>query len=82
MGKKRVRVLIRNLVIELILYSVLLTVYLFTVLRFLDDVLARLFTNNLVAYAFIGLGLILAQGVVLDLLTSFIINQLQLERPE
>jgi hypothetical protein len=82
MGKKRVRVLIRNLVIELILYSVLLTVYLFTVLRFLDDVLARLFNNNLVAYAFIGLGLILAQGVVLDLLTSFIINQLPLERPE
>jgi hypothetical protein len=82
MSKKRIRVLIRNLVIELILYSVLLTVYLFTVLRFLDDVLARLFTNNLVAYAFIGLGLIVAQGVVLDLLTSFIINQLQLERPE
>jgi hypothetical protein len=82
MGKKRVRVLIRNLVIELILYSVLLTVYLFTVLRFLDDVLARLFNNNLVAYAFIGLGLILAEGVVLDLLTSFIINQLPLERPE
>lgn len=82
MRKKRIRVLIRNLVIELVLYSALLAAYLFTVLRLLDDILARLFINNLVAYAFIGLGLILTQGVVLDLLTSFIINQLQLERPE
>lgn len=82
MQAKHARKLIRNLGIELIVYGALVTTYLVIVYRLLGRPLARLFDSNLVAYAFIGLALILAQGVALDLVTSFLINQLHLERPE
>ncbi len=82
MQAKQARKLIRNLVIELIVYGALVTAYSVLVYRLLGRPLARLFDVNLVAYAFIGLALILVQGVALDLITSFLLNQLHLERPE
>jgi hypothetical protein len=82
MQAKQARKLIRNLGIELIVYGALVTAYLFIAYHLLGRPLARLFDRNLVAYAFVSLALILAQGVVLDLITSFLLNQLHLERPE
>jgi hypothetical protein len=76
------RALVRNFVIEVLIYAVLVVAYFFLVLRFLADPLEELFQNNLVVYAFVALGLIVAQGVVLEFITSFLINRLGLERLE
>ncbi len=78
----RVRMLIRNFAIEVLLYAALVVVYFFLVLRFLGDPLEELFSTNLILYAFVALGLILAQGVVLEFITSFLISRLGLERLE
>jgi hypothetical protein len=82
MQADQTRKLIRNLGIELIVYGALVTTYLVIATRWLGRPLARLFDDNLVAYAFVSLGLMLAQGIALDLITSFLLNQLHLERPE
>ncbi|MGD2158433.1 MAG: hypothetical protein PVG14_20070 [Anaerolineales bacterium] len=74
--------LIRNLVIELVVYGILLVAYFFAVLRLLGGFLEDLFQNNIVLYAFLGLFLILTQGVVLEWLTSFFVRLLELERLE
>jgi hypothetical protein len=75
-----VRNLIRNFAIEVVIYGALVVVYFFLVLRFLAEPLANLFETNLVVYAFIGLGLIVAQGALLEFITSFLLSRLGLER--
>jgi hypothetical protein len=73
---------IRNFAIEVLLYTVLVVGYFFLVLRLLQEPLKRLFTTNLVVYAFVALGLIVVQGAVLEFVTSFLISRLGLERLE
>ena len=82
MENHRWRVLIRNFVVEVLVYAALVTGYFFLVLRFLAEPLKRLFTGNLVLYAFVALGLIVIQGAVLEVVTSFLISRLGLERLE
>jgi hypothetical protein len=77
-----VRILLRNFVIELVIYSLLVVLYVYFALGFLAEPLRGLFENNLVLYAFIGLLLIVAQAVVLESITAFVITQLKLERFE
>ena len=72
--------LIRNFVIELVVYGVLLIIYFYTVLRFLGNFLTSLYVNDLVIYAVLALVLIIAQGVLLESLTSFLIKLLRLEK--
>jgi len=79
-AKAPVRELIRNFIIELIVYGGLLVVYFFVVLRYLGEPLARLFGDNLVVYAFGGLGLIVAQAVFLEFVTSILFDFLGLHR--
>jgi hypothetical protein len=76
------RIVIFHFAIELVVYGLLVFVYFYLVLRLLNGVLARLFQTNLHAYGLLGLGLIVAQGLLLELVTSFIVNQLHLERME
>jgi len=80
MKSTNIRILIRNLIIELIVYGVLLVIYFFAVLRFLGDFLINLFENQLLVYSFIGLGLIVAQAVLLETVTSWLIRLLRLDR--
>jgi uncharacterized membrane protein (DUF106 family) len=82
MNKQEMRRLVCNFVVELVLYGVLVSVYSVVVLRLLGESLARLFGNNLVAYALISLMLIVAQGVLLDIITSFLLDRLRLGRLE
>jgi putative flippase GtrA len=65
--------------LELAIYGVLLAVYFLLVLRFLGEPLVRLFDDNLVIYAAAALGLIVAQGVVLDFVTSLLIRLLNVD---
>lgn len=76
------RKLIRNFTIEVLIYAVLVVGYFFLVLRFLGEPLAKLFTTDLTLYAFVALALILAQGAVLEFLTTFLLNRLGLESLE
>jgi hypothetical protein len=78
MNEQRIWMLMRNFVIELIVYSILVVAYFVVALRLLGEWLARLFHSNLVTYALISLGLIVAQGVLLDLITSFLLDRLNL----
>lgn len=76
------RNIIRNFLIELVLYGILVVGYFLIALRLLNDYLTNLFHNNLMLYAFLALFLIVAQGVILDGVTSFLLNHLKLDRPE
>ena len=80
MKKTNLKVLIRNLAIELLVYSVLLVAYFFVVLQYLGDSLTDLFNNQLTLYAFLGLGLIVVQAVFLETVTSYLIRLLRLDR--
>jgi hypothetical protein len=73
---------IRNFMIEMVIYGGLVLVYFLVILRFLGDWLFDLFNNNLLVYAVTGLILILAQSVILDWLTTFIVRLFGLERLE
>ncbi len=72
--------LLRNFIIEMLVYGVLIAIYFFVALRFLANPLARLFESNLVAYAVIGLGLIVAQAVLLEVVTSWLFDFLGVHR--
>jgi len=80
MQKPNIRILIRNFIIELLLYGVLLVIYFFAVLQFLGNFLTDLFHNQLVIYSILGLGLIVAQAVLLETVTSFLLRLLRLDR--
>lgn len=80
MKESQMRTLIRNFVIELLVYAVLVIGYFLVVLRFLADPLNALFHTNLTLYGVLGLGLILVQAVVLEAITSFMLERLALER--
>lgn len=74
--------LVRNFIIELVVYGILLVIYFFAVLRFLGGMLENLYLNNATLYAFIGLALIITQAVVLEAVTSYLIRILRLDRLE
>jgi len=82
MENSKIRTLIINFIIELVIYGILVVAYFFLVLRYLRIFLSDLYQNNLIAYAIIGLILIVVQAVVLEAVTSFLLDRLRLERLE
>lgn len=74
------REMLRNFIIELVVYGVLMAIYFYIALRFLAEPLARVFESNLVVYAFLGLGLIVVQSVFLEFVTSLLFDFLGLHR--
>jgi hypothetical protein len=82
MKKDDARTLVRNFVIELVVYGALVLAYSLVVLRWLREPLRELFHSNLVLYALLSLGLIVAQGAVLDVVTTFLLSLLPMERLE
>lgn len=82
MENPNIRKLVMQLVIEIAIYAVLVVGYFFVVLRFLGKPLETLFGRSLPAYAFLGLLLIVAQGILLEALTSLIIRQVGLGKRE
>lgn len=80
MDKKEKLRAIRNLAIELTVYGALVIVYALSVLQFLADPLANLYHSNLTLYAWVALFLIVGQGVILEMVTSFLVDRLRLVR--
>lgn len=69
--------------LELVLYGVLVTAYYFCVLHFLGNSLESLYLHHRRAYAAVALGLIITQGLLLEVLTRFLLEWLdRRRRPE
>jgi hypothetical protein len=79
--KERLRAL-RNLIVELVVYGVLVSIYAISVLQLLVDPLANLYNDNMTLYAWLALALIVGQGVVLQEVTSILMDRLRLTRFE
>ena len=74
------RQLLRNFLIELAIYGLLLVGYFFIALRYLGEPLKNLFDQSLHFYAIAGLVLIVVQAVVLEFITSWLFDFLGLNR--
>jgi hypothetical protein len=74
------RQLLRNFLIELAIYGLLLVGYFYIALRFLGEPLKNLFDQSLLVYAISGLILIVVQAVVLEFITSWLFDFLGLNR--
>ena len=77
-----IKTIIKNLVVELIVYGILVTAYALFALRWLAEPLNKLFHTNMTIYAFVGLALIVAQGALLERITSFLLVRLKLPLSE
>ena len=55
---------------ELAVYAIFVFAYFFLVLHFLGGWIKHIFDQNKTLYAFVALGLIIAQGVGLEMLTT------------
>ena len=80
MKKLAPRILFRNLLIEIIIYSILIFGYYLLVLRWLGDWMMSLYDTSLVYYSFAGLGMILIQAVLLDFVTSYLMKYIRLDQ--
>jgi len=80
MKKLEPRKLFRNLLIEILIYSVLIFGYYLLVLRFLDDWLLSYFQSSLILYSIFGLGAIIIQAVLLDFVTSFLMKHIKMDQ--
>jgi hypothetical protein len=72
--------LIRNFLVELVVYGVLLVIYFLVALRYLANPLMQLFQNSLTLYGFVSLGLMVVQAVVLEMVVSYLFDFLGLHR--
>ena len=77
-----IRSLARKLLLELSIYLILIVLYFLLVKISLEDLLHRLFHENLGLYGLIGIGLIVFQGVVLEIISSYLANRIRVDRFE
>lgn len=70
MPNRRLQRRMGMVLINLTLYAVLVVAYFVVVLQWLNEPLAELFRGNLVHYAMVSILLILGQGLLLDVVTS------------
>jgi hypothetical protein len=66
---------LRSMGLELLIYAPVVTAYLFIVLRYAGDFLEGLFSQSPLLYTIVCIVTILAQGVFLDLLTSWLLRR-------
>jgi hypothetical protein len=62
---------------ELVIYSLLVVAYFFLILHFLGDWLLGLDKKNIKLYAFVALGLIIGQAILLEWVTTFLFRLLR-----
>ncbi len=72
--RRKIKKMIRTVIIELLIYFTVVVAYFYFVLRYLRDWLGTLYANDLVMYAVISLGLIVAQAIFLEIVTSFLLS--------
>lgn len=74
--------IVRNFAIEMTIYGALVVIYFLVVLQTIGDWLFELYETNLTLYAIVALILIVVQAVVLEMVTTFLIERLGLEQLE
>lgn len=79
--KREARSAIKSFVIEVAVYAVLVVGYYFLVLHLLGGWLEGLFKQDRRVYAGVALGLMLGQGVLLEMLTRLLLGWVK-PRPE
>ena len=72
----------RAFVVELLVYTLLVTAYFFAVLHFLGGWLMRLATEHIHTYAIVAILLIIGQAVVLEAVTTGLLRLLRGGRSE
>jgi hypothetical protein len=82
LDKSGMRTFIRNFVIEILIYGLLVVSYFLVALRLLGGLLKGLVDENPTMYAFAAVALIVLQGALLELITSFLVRRLGLDRLE
>jgi hypothetical protein len=73
---------LRAFLIELVVYAALVVGYFFAVLHFLAGWIAHLEKTHITIYALVAIGLIIAQGIVLESVTTWLMRLLQGGRSE
>lgn len=71
--KREVENSLRSFFVECAVYGILVAGYYFLVLHYLGDWLNDLFKSQRTAYAWMALGLIIGQGVLLDVVTRLLL---------
>ena len=72
--KAEYRNALKSFLFEFIVYGVLVTGYYFLVLHLLGNGLKNIYQNERQFYAALSLGLIVGQGVLLEMLTRLLLN--------
>lgn len=72
--------MMRSLALELAIYGPLVTIYFFIVLRTANDWLTDLFTSSTTGYAILAVLLIVGQGAILEILTSWLLRRFGLRQ--
>ena len=80
--KPEARSAVFSFLIELAVYAVLVVGYYFLVLHFLGDWLLHMFQDSRKWYAVLSLVLIVAQGFLLETLTTTLLRFIQREREQ
>ena len=73
---------LRAFLIELVVYAALVVGYFFAVLHFLADWINQLSKDHVTIYALVAIALIIAQGIVLESVTTWLMRRLQGGRSE
>lgn len=74
------RPLLRSLALELVIYAPLVVIYFLLVLRLAGDYLADLYQQDTVLYSIVALAAIVAQGVLLERLTTWLLHRFGLRK--
>jgi hypothetical protein len=72
--------LMRSLALELVIYLPIVTVYYFLVLRRINDWLTNLYNASSTEYAAVAVLLVFVQGVILEVLTSWLLRRIGLRQ--
>jgi len=77
-----IRVYLKKLALEFLVYGILVVAYFFLVLRFLGEPLHSLSNRHLLTYALLSLVLVFLQTAGMDYVTTWISGRLHVVPPE
>ena len=69
------RPLLRSLLLELAIYTPLVVLYFFLVLRYANDYLTQLYQSDTVIYSIVATAAIIAQAALLERLTAWFLRR-------
>jgi hypothetical protein len=75
--KKDTALTLRAFLIELVIYTVLVLLYFFSVLHFIGPSLLQLEVHHRYGYALLAVTLVIGQAILLEALTTFLLRLLR-----